>query len=249
MTPEQLIGKRLLENSPVDGWDPKDWRIERILDDDRSIPDLDRFKLRPEERGWVEAWNAFVQEIPSDWLPGFPIWSDAFELDPEIPEPSPRWKRDFLQKNSRFYLENRKAIDRWRRRRWGPLGQELREFPPSRRKFEWQARSWQPTCENRDLWKLVLQFRPSGIRVRPPTYLPALVAINQASIIGSRGRRITPSEAARLQGMDPDYLREGLVDDSVAYRQLGNAVNVGVVEYVTKALLEASSRGWFLDGG
>src|SRR5439155_3870168 len=102
-------------------------------------------------------------------------------------------------------------------------------FPPSRRKFEWQARGYE-----RDLWRLLLHLRPSGIRVRPPTYLPALVAITQTSIIGCRRRRITPREGARLQGFPDSF--DLHPNDSVAYRQLGNAVNVGVVKFVASLL-------------
>jgi DNA (cytosine-5)-methyltransferase 1 len=243
-SPGDLVGEVLLENRPVAGWDPSQWRIEDFLDDDDTIRDLSRYELRPEEIGWIEAWNAFVQAIPSDWLPGFPIWFDAFVEDPDIPIDTPGWKADFLRKNSEFYVAHRKVIDRWAKRRWGPLMQRVEDFPPSRRKFEWQARSWQPTRADRDLWGLVMHLRPSGIRVKPPTYLPALVAITQTSVIGSRRRRITPAEAARLQSMDPMHLGRGEVDDATAYKQLGNAVNVGVVRFVTASLIEASTRGW-----
>lgn len=246
-TPSDLVGRVLVDNRPVAGWDSGNWRVEDILDSDDSIEDLVRYRLRPEEIGWIDAWNAFAQEIPSDWLPGFPIWADSFELNPAISVDLPIWKQGFLRKNSDFYKENKKIIDRWQRQRWGPLKQRISDFPPSRRKFEWQARAWQPRQEDRNLWKLVMHLRPSGIRVKPPTYLPALVAITQTSIIGSRRRRITPAEAARLQGMDPKILKRGGVDDATAYRQLGNAVNVGVVRFVAQALFSASRDGWVSD--
>jgi DNA (cytosine-5)-methyltransferase 1 len=245
--PADLVGRVLIENRSVPGWDPTLWRVESILDSDDEIRDLERYRLRPEEVGWIEAWQAFVQEIPSDWLPGFPIWADQFVLSPSIPDDTPAWKADFLRKNASFYAAHRRVIDRWRRHRWGPLRQRLDEFPPSRRKFEWQARTWQPTRAERNLWDLVMHLRPSGIRVRPPTYLPALVAITQTSVIGSRRRRVTPTEAARLQSMDPRILARGEVDDATAYRQLGNAVNVGVARHVVRTLLDASARGWALD--
>src|SRR5207249_2223056 len=112
---------------------------------------------------------------------------------------------------------------------------KVAKFPPSRQKFEWQARGFDP-----DVWQLVIQLRPSGIRVRPATYLPALVAITQTSIIGSHRRRITPREAARLQGFPNDF--ELHANDSAAYKQLGNAVNVGVARFLAQQLLDSRAR-------
>ena len=64
-----------------------------------------------------------------------------------------------------------------------------------------------------------------------PTYLPALVAITQTSIIGPRERRISPREAARLQGL-PEWFDFGPQPAAATYRQLGNGVNVGVVQHI-----------------
>ena len=79
-----------------------------------------------------------------------------------------------------------------------------------------------------------MQMRPSGIRAKRPTHLPALVAITQTSIIGPRERRLSPREAARLQGL-PDNFTFGTQPPAATYRQLGNGVNVGVVWHVLRA--------------
>jgi DNA (cytosine-5)-methyltransferase 1 len=225
----------LVQPSPVAGWDPDQWRIEDHLDDEQSIEGFPRYTLRRDEVRWIDAWNDFVQTLDVDQLPGFPIWADAFVVHPEIEPTTPGWKKTFLVTNRELYLEHRRVIDRWLRRH------DVASFPPSRRKLEWQARKWQPAAQDRDLWNLVMHMRPSGIRVKPPTYLPALVAITQTSIIGSRRRRITPREAARLQGLPDDFTLHP--DDAAAYKQLGNAVNVGAVKHVARALFGAPIEG------
>jgi DNA (cytosine-5)-methyltransferase 1 len=78
-----------------------------------------------------------------------------------------------------------------------------------------------------------MHLRPSGIRAKRPTYLPALVAITQTSIIGPLRRRLSPREAARLQGL-PDWFDFGDQSASATYKQLGNAVSVGAVWHVTR---------------
>lgn len=50
-------------------------------------------------------------------------------------------------------------------------------------------------------------------------------------------RRLTPREAARLQGFPDDFIIP--VSDTQAYRQFGNAVTVNVAECVAKSILEA----------
>jgi DNA (cytosine-5)-methyltransferase 1 len=214
----------LVANEPVAGWDPQKWRIEDWLQNDADIPDLPAYRLRPQERAWIRAWNDFIRIVDEDPLPGFPIWVDAFHRTQEFRGPLPEWKQVFLEKNLAFYARHRRTVDQWVTRH-GVLG-----FPASRRKLEWQARGWAP-----NLWELVLHLRPSGIRVKGPTYLPALVAITQTSIIGARRRRLTPREAARLQGF-PDSFRLH-ADAATTYRQMGNAVNVGAVTHVARTLI------------
>ncbi len=232
------IGRRFFRD-----WDPSRWRIADYLLADANIKSVDDYRLSEEEKTWVEAWDWFVANIECDSLPGFPIWAHAFNVRARVPSDAPSWKRDFLVKNAAFYRQHKDFIDRWLARRWGPSGQTVREFPASRQKFEWQAKKLTASCRRRTLRDLVLQFRPSGIRVKSPTYLPALVAITQTSIVGpavATGirdyRRLTPAEAAQLQGIPYRSFRQAGVADRVAYRQLGNAVNVGVVQCAFLAL-------------
>ena len=158
-------------------------------------------------------------------LPGFPLWADDWieSKDLKISEDTPKWKADFLRKNAEFYTAHKRVIDRWARK-WGIYTDR---FPASRRKFEWQAQ------DTPRLWDCVMHFRPSGIRAKAPTYLPALVAITQTSIIGPRERRLSPREAARLQGL-PEWFDFGNQSPATTYRQLGNGVSIGAVWHVLR---------------
>ena len=77
----------------------------------------------------------------------------------------------------------------------------------------------------------ILHMRPSGLRVQQATYVPAVVAITQTSILGDRRRRLTPREAARLQGL-PEWFDFGGQPDAATYRQIGNGVSVGSAYHV-----------------
>jgi len=223
--PEQLDLRGALN-----GWDPSSWQLKRDLPLTKVEPaERQVLKLSETEKLWIDAWNDFVvtmrERLKGDAIPGFPIWVDAW-IEPNklrIPPGTPKWKENFLRKNSDFYGNHKVALDKWLRR-WD----NLNAFPPSRRKFEWQAQ------DAKDLWSTIMHFRPSGIRAKKPTYVPALVAITQTSIIGPMKRRISIREGARLQGL-PDWFTFGSQKSNQTYKQLGNAVNVGVVYNVIKA--------------
>lgn len=243
---EDRVSRPLVAREPSPGWNPHRWEIQKYLDDD---VDEAVYGIRPAEATWLAAWQGFVRMISDDTLPGFPIWVDAFRARPHIPSDTPDWKADFLRKNANFYRHHRADIDPWLRARWGPLNQRVSDFPPSRQKFEWQARKAQPAAKDRDLEGLVAHLRPSGIRVKAPSYLPALVAITQTSVLGPKvtgggWRRLTPREAARLQGVSYDGFDSAGVSDKAIYKQLGNAVNVGVVQHAARALFAAAGVRW-----
>jgi DNA (cytosine-5)-methyltransferase 1 len=208
----------------VDGWQPKDeWHLEELLDNSHNVPGCD---LTDTERVWIDAWNEFVEIM---WearqgrrLPGFPLWADSWrDYRKPIPAGTPDWKASHLRKNYEFYAAHKDTLDEWAAK-WGVFTDV---FPPSRRKLEWQAQ------DTPRLWDTVMHFRPSGIRAKRPTYLPALVAITQTSIVGPRERRLSPREAARLQGL-PDWFDFGTQSPSATFKQLGNGVNVGAVWHV-----------------
>ncbi len=231
----------LLPKPPVPDWRPDRWTLAGWVDEEDPGT---AYQLRPAEEAWLAAWDAFVRGVESDYLPGFPIWEHEWKLEPEIPADCPPWKEDFLRKNSAFYAQNRRFLEGWRKETWDSAGTRVQDFPLSRRKFEWQARAVYPTRVGRTIWSLLIHLRPSGIRVKPPTYFPALVAITQTPIVGALKRRITPQEASLLQGIPFEPFQDANMADSDIYRQLGNAVNVGAVQLVSRVLFAHADLDW-----
>lgn len=227
----ELEARPAVTNRPVDGWDPMTWDLitDLPLEDNEDVIGCE---LSDSEKLWIEAWADFVQLMQKDLkgrrLPGFPIWADEWKrVAPSRLKREPEWKADFLKKNESFYFAHQRRLDSWAQR-WGVYTEA---FPPSRRKFEWQAQ------DTSSLWDAVMHFRPSGLRAKAPTYLPALVAINHASIIGPRRRRLSIREASRLQGL-PEWFDFGDQTASSTYRQLGNGVSVGAVWHVLRSHVE-----------
>lgn len=227
---DDLVGDIPFLNRPVAGWDPQTWHLETDLPLDPNHH-AEGCELTVTERLWIDAWDEFVrlmlEEREGRRLPGFPLWADDWVLSANlaIPTNTPKWKADFLRKNAEFYTAHRRVIDQWTKK-WDIYSDK---FPTSRRKLEWQAQD--TPC----LWETVLHFRPSGIRAKAPTYLPALVAITQTSIIGPRERRLSPREAARLQGL-PEWFDFGQQSAATTYKQLGNGVSVGAVWHAFKSI-------------
>ena len=215
-----------------DRWNPGDWNIFKDLPLEENSPSTRlKYRISNSEIEVIDAWDKLVQELlvhrDGLRLPGFPLWSDLWGKKPIYEKDSlaPDWKKDFESKNRQFYLEHRVLIDNWLKH-----NSIIRTAIPSKRKLEWQAQ------DMASIWDGLIHFRPSGIRVKRPTYVPALVAITQTTIIGPLKRRITPTEAARLQGM-PGSFKFGEQGDVLSYKQLGNGVAVGAVYQVVKAAI------------
>ena len=145
--------------------------------------------------------------------------------------------------NRNFYARHKCWIDEWR--------QSVETFDNSHLKFEWNCgKDAFPIIEDK-----IVQFRASGIRVKLPTFSPALNLVgtqipifpwitlpekHTTENIHSKGRYMTLYEAASVQGMQglsfgSEYFRLPL---SRCYEALGNAVNVEVVKKVAEKLLD-----------
>ncbi len=215
--------------------------------------------LKPETERRIEAWQEFVRYFHSKGIPKFPIWTTEFGANypydgksplalglgrlkgkhgqfgdrihsfADLPRYAtrsatdfPAWKKNYIRRNRELWSSNRSWLKGWL--------PQIRAFEHSHQKFEWNAGESSPTFHDK-----VIQFRPSGIRVKKGNASPALVlAKTQVPIIwdsvASKYRYLSPREAARLQSFgDNHYLPESTND---AYRALGNAVNAQVVSAI-----------------
>lgn len=200
--------------------DKKDNSIESILEPNNNE---DKYKISKQEERVLSAWDEFYKMIDLKVI-GFPIIVDFFDgyIDPDYPN----WKKQFVEKNHALYVLNKNAIDRWIKK-W----KVYETFTPTQRKMEWQAGS---SIES--IWEGLIQFRPSGVRVKSPNCFPALVAMVQVPIVGKYKRRLTIREAARLQSFPDSFIFDS--NDHQAYKQFGNAVNVNVIKTAAEALFD-----------
>jgi DNA (cytosine-5)-methyltransferase 1 len=183
-----------------------------------------KYYISEHEEMVLNAWDEFYKGINLSVI-GFPIWAPYFRCT-TIPEEFPDWKKEFVEKNIQLYKSNQAFIDGWLTKY-----DNLNDFTATQKKMEWQAGT-----EIKSLWDGVIQFRPSGIRVKAPTCFPALVAIVQVPIIGKYKRRMTVEEAAALQSFPADFICNS--NDQQAYKQFGNSVNIEVIKKCAQKLLE-----------
>lgn len=233
-----------------------------------SEQDITETRLTEKQTNCINHWGEFIRQLPeSVMIPSFPIWGDEinakYPYEKYTPYSSPidelrsslngrytenldrqgilallpsyartqqgkfpYWKIEFIRKNRKWFTENAKFIHpEWIKK--------LGAFPPSLRKLEWNCKDGE-----RDIWKYAMQFRPSGLRVKRMSSAPSLVAMTstQIPLLGPQKRFLTRVEGLRLQGFPDTHQLPSSRDK--AFKALGNAVHVGVVQAIATKLLE-----------
>lgn len=242
ISPHQIGVPQLRERVVILGiYDPANKDDDLIINmgkfkhkDDNNIYDIispkrvmNKYYISEYENMVLTAWDEFYKGIKAKVI-GFPIWAVWFNGLIKHEEEYPKWKIDFIEKNKKLYLSNKVFIDKWLKKY-----NDLKEFSPTHKKMEWQAGD-----SIKSLWDGIIQFRPSGIRIKKPTTFPALVALVQIPIIGKYKRRLTVEEAAKLQSFPDDFKINK--NTQQAYKQFGNAVNVEVIKYAAEKLFEVN---------
>jgi DNA (cytosine-5)-methyltransferase 1 len=174
------------------------------------------------------AWDEMIPVLAGERL-GVPIILDYFREE-ETPGMMD-WKKTYIRKNKAIYEAHKDEWDAWMTKHNTILSKKA-----VYRKLEWQA----GVMKQGDtvLKGHFIQLRQSGIRIKNATTFPTLVAIVQTSIVGDRSRYLTPRECARLQSFPDSHQLHP--SDKVAYKQLGNSVNVNVVEFVARHILQVA---------
>lgn len=248
-------------------WPTRDFRVQTSIEDILDEHPAEARALSEKVIACLETWQAFLDAMPADVdFPPGPIWAMEFGatypfedatphekqsslhhycgsfgrsltgLSPEerlklLPSHArtptsrfPEWKKRFIRANRTFYAANKSWIDPWL--------PQIQVFPSSLQKLEWNC-----TGEERAIWKYVIQFRASGVRVKRRTTAPSLIAMTttQIPIIAWEKRYITVAECARLQSMNALATFPATYD--AAFAALGNAINVRIIELVAGQLL------------
>lgn len=198
-----------------------DCSVYDIVDADNEDPE---YHISEYEEYVLNVWDEFYKGIKEDTI-GFPIWASEFKETYSL-DGLPQWKAAFCKKNRNLYSNNKEFIDEW-----FVKYKNLDRLSPSHKKMEWQAGN-----KISSVWEGIIQFRPSGIRVKVPTCFPALVAMVQIPIIGKYKRRLTVEEAARLQSFPKTF--NSSLNKQQAYKEYGNSVNVEVIKQCAKKLFQ-----------
>lgn len=185
--------------------------------DGNSIPlKMSSFELGQYNGIFGKSLNGLSKEEQIELLPSYAINSD---------KSFPNWKKRYIQQNRDFYAQYEDRLK--------DVVYKISNLVNA----SWQKLEWNVGQGERIIRNYILQFRPSGIRVKTIDTFPTLVCnTTQIPIIGWENRYLTIQEAKKLQSLESlSYLP---LNHSNCFKALGNAVNTEVVYQIAKELLK-----------
>lgn len=204
-------------------------RCKNIFEDFEFDKDVDKkYYISKQEETSINMWDEFIRGIKEKYI-SFPVFGEYLkEMTDAEKEKVVKWKQPFIPKIENLYLNNKEFIDEWLKKY-----KYFENVLHSHSILEWQAKT-----DINNIWDGVLQFRPSGIRVKRVESFPTIVSMNytQIPIIGPLHRRLTPNEVRKLQGFSDDFKYDNV--DKYAYKQFGNAINVDIIDYFVAKLFK-----------
>lgn len=222
--------------------------IKSILETDYD----EKYKITGKLKVVETIWNNFLQIliIHNINIPKYPIWTDWWDSDGENTsitkidkkltqlenktnvrirqEQFSKKYKNWIDKNRDFYQSNFELLNPWL-----VESRQNNLWHGAVRKFEWQAGDMLPTDS---MFTILWTVRGSGIRVKRINYTPTLVAISHIPIYGPESRFLTPRESIRLQSFPDSFQLDS--NDKVSYKQIGNSVNVKMIEYALYILID-----------
>lgn len=200
--------------------------IESVLDKEQKRTRVFKLTGRHHEAGVI--WEEFCQILTQNGatIPRFPLWTDEWDKQ-RAPDDAFYVKyKNWIDRNHAFYKEHHSILHPWLAK-----SREHAMWTGALRKLEWQ-------CNETSLKQSLWTFRGSGIRVRNLDYSPTLVAISMIPVYGPEWRKLTPREVCRLQAFPDSYHYH----PKQYSKQMGNAVNVKVVQHVAEWLLNVNQQ-------
>lgn len=194
-----------------------------------------KYKIVGKMKDVEKIWNIFIQLLISNNIdiPKFPIWTEWWDniQIPIEPEPALIYQNFYkkytlwINKNREFYNNNFQILNEWL-----IVSRENKNWFGAVRKFEWQAGD---LLSNDSMSNVLWTARGSGIRVKRLDYIPTLVAMSMIPVYGPESRKLSPRELLRLQSFPDSFEYE----EKTIFKQVGNAVNVSMIEHCAKFLL------------
>lgn len=185
-----------------------------------DVEDNEKYRISGKMKHVEKIWDKFIKILASNDIdiPKFPIWTDWWDNVFDVDDPQYLKYKNWIDKNILFYQNNFLILNEWL-----ISSRNNHHWVGAVRKFEWQAGD---THQNDGMNSVLWTARSSGIRVKRTDYIPTLVAMSHIPVYGPESRRLSPRELLRLQSFPDNFV----YDEKHIYKQIGNAVNVTMIE-------------------